>query len=99
MGPEYQWLVYIPHMNVVVSCNDYRPPNAYVLKKQQHVWILGKNTIKALTENSKSSIDKLLGKLAFPAKNDNAKDLEFVSAVWIQNINSNFNLVDDINEY
>jgi len=99
MGPEYQWLVYIPHMNVVVSCNDYRPPNAYALKKQQHVWILGKNTIKALTENSKSSIDKLLGKLAFPAKNDNAKELEFVSAVWIQNINSNFNLVDDINEY
>jgi hypothetical protein len=97
-GKVYQWLIYIPHMNVVVSCNNHKPPGFTVLTKQKNVWILGKKTIKALTEEDKSSIDKLLGKLAFPAKDDNAKNLRLHSAVWIQNINSNFNLVDEVNE-
>ena len=97
-GKVYQWLIYIPHMNVVISCNNHKPPSFHVLKKQKNVWILGKNTIKALTEEDSSSINKLLGKLAFPAKDDNAQNLRLHSAVWIQNINSNFNLVDEVNE-
>ena len=92
---EYQWFIYFAHMNLVISCNDYRQPGTIKLSKQKNVWVLGKNTIKALTDNNDINISKLLGKLAFPAKSDNAKNLRLRSAVWIQNAGSNLNLVNE----
>lgn len=79
----YQWMLFFPLMNMVLTCHNHN---------DQHTWCMGKKTIDALVAEEHSTIDRLIGKLAFPRKQDNAKSLKFVSAVFIAPKGDNFRL-------
>ena len=91
---HYQWVIYIPTMNIVITCNDYVSTSSKA-DTSQTTWSLGKGTHYALLHKEYCSINKLLGKLMFPAKKDNNRNLKLNSAVWITNKQSNFKLFDD----
>ena len=77
---SYQWTVFFPHMNAIVTCNN-------TLK---HAWILGRNVIEALHTRDDSKLNRCLGKLIFPHKSDNVQALTLVSAVFIAPKKDNF---------
>jgi hypothetical protein len=71
----YQWMIFFPNMNMVLTCHEFN---------MQHAWLLGKETITALNTNNTSTVNKRLGKLAFPHKGDNVQSLKLISAVFIE---------------
>lgn len=77
---SYQWTVFFPHMNAIVTCNN-------TLK---HAWVLGRNVIEALHTRDDSKLNRCLGKLIFPHKSDNVQALTLVSAVFIAPKKDNF---------